>query len=150
MQMVTPIASQFLTTLIEFQCSDDAQLNAPSSPQYYFSTALCVLEYLSCNVDVVKRIAAHPTLMHRVIDRLLQPDFETGMRAAYPKPVPPFSPTPFDEHFCKYLNFILVIMLYQYPEVMHPRFRELEPKLLGWTRKYRKFLSKGQWLVSNP
>lgn len=122
-QRIVQLASQYLTALLEFQCGDDPQLNDPSSPQCYFSSAVCLLNVLNLNPD--KRIAAHPNFMNRIVEKLLQPDFETAMRAASARrPVyPPFPRPTFEDDFGSLLQFISTVMIWQDAEGMDKKIQ---------------------------
>lgn len=137
-QAVAQIASQYLDALLEYQTSDDATLRDPSSPQYYFSTAICLLNLLSFNPDVCKRIARHPTIVNSIIEKLLVPDFESSMKGV-PRPGGTHFPAAtFDAEFGGLLQFLSTMLLYTDEiETLHPRIKELIPKLRTWKKTYR-------------
>jgi hypothetical protein len=136
--MIAQIASQYLTALLEYQTSDEPTLHDPSLPQYYFSTAICLLNFLNNSPDVGKRIAAHPTLLNNVIEKLLAPDLVDRMKAV-PRPGGAHFPAAtFDEDFGSILQFLSTILLYRDEmETLHPRIKELIPKLRIWKKTYR-------------
>lgn len=140
----TQIASQYLNALLEYQTSDDAQLNDPSSPQYYLSTALNLLNYLTANPDICKRNGCTPNLVNNIIDKLLMPSFQQKMRAAPRPAISFFPPATFDDDFGSLLQFLSTILLYKaeidasgYP--LNPRITELMPKLLIWKQSRVSF-----------
>jgi hypothetical protein len=136
--IVAQIASQYLAVLLEYQTSDDSALHDPSSPQYYFSTAICLLNFLTASPDVSKRIAAHPTLVNSIIEKFLVPDFLDGMKGVH-RPGGAFFPAvTFDDDFGSILQFLSTMLLYtDEMETLHPRIKELVPKLRIWKRTYR-------------
>lgn len=77
--MIAQIASQYLPTLLAYQTSDDPHLHDSKDAQYYFSTALCLLNFLTGNPDICMRIAREPKITHDVVEKLLDPDFEKNM-----------------------------------------------------------------------
>lgn len=136
--MVAQIASQYLTVLLEYQTSDDPTLHDPSLPQYYFSTALCLLNFLTASPDVCKRIAAHPTLTNSIIEKLLAPDFIDGMKSVQRPGGAHFPPAKFEDDFGSVLQFVSTMLLYRdQMETLHPRIQELIPKLRIWKKTYR-------------
>lgn len=136
--MIAQIASQYLTALLEYQASEEPSLHDPSLPQYYFSTALCLLNFLTTSPDVCKRVAAHPTVLNDVIEKLLAPDFVDRMKAAPRSGGPMFPPAKFDDDFGSLLQFVSTILLYRAEiTALHPRIDELIPKLNEWKRTYR-------------
>lgn len=136
--MVAQIASQYLAVLLEYQTSEDSVLHDPSLPQYYFSTAICLLNFLSANPDVCKRIAAHPTLVNSIIEKLLVPDFVDGMKNVHRPGGAHFPAATFDDDFGSLLQFLSTMLLYRDEmETLHPRIEELIPKLRTWQHAYR-------------
>jgi len=136
--MIAQIASQYLPALLEYQCSDDPLLNDKSSPQYYFSTAMCLLNFLTTNPDVCIRIAKHPTILHDTVEKLLAPDLEAAMQACDRSVRGPFPPGSFEADFGSLLQFLSTILLYpDHLETLHPRIKELIPKLKIWKKKYK-------------
>lgn len=136
--MIAQIASQYLPALIEYQCSDDPQLHDRSSPQFYFSSALCLLNFLNGNPDVCKRIIEHPALIHDIVEKLLEAKFEAEMRACKrPALAPPIPAPTFEDDFGSVLQFVSTMMLWKDYKTMHPRFQELLPKLKEWKKKYK-------------
>jgi hypothetical protein len=136
--MIAQIASQYINALIEYQTSDEPTLHDPSLPQYYFSTVLVLLNFLTTSPDVCKRIAAHPAVVNNVIEKLLAPDFVDQMKAV-PRPGGAhFPPATFDDDFGTLLQFVSTMLLYR-AEMgsLHPRVDELIPKLREWKRTYR-------------
>ncbi|TVY68985.1 Protein CBFA2T3 [Lachnellula suecica] len=136
--MIAQIASQYLESLLSYQTSNEPTLHDPSLPQYYFSTAICLLNLLNTNPDVCKRIAAHPALVNNVIEKLLAPDFVDKMKGA-PRPGGAHFPAAtFEEDFGSVLQFLSTMLLYkdQIP-LPHPRIQELIPKLRTWKQTYR-------------
>ena len=73
--MIAQIASQYLLVLIEYQTSDAPALHDPTLAQYYFSSALCLLNYLTGSPGACKRIATHPAVVNDVTEKLLAPNF---------------------------------------------------------------------------
>ncbi|KAG0646305.1 hypothetical protein D0Z07_8113 [Hyphodiscus hymeniophilus] len=138
-QMIAQISSQYLKALLDYQSSDDPILNDQSSPQYWFSTALCLLNFLaSSNPDVCIRVAKHEKVFKDVVDKLLDPDVETKMRGV-PRTAPPgIPPAGFEEDFGTLLQFVSTILLYSdHITVPAPRLAELIPKLQSWKRTYK-------------
>lgn len=109
----------------------------PNSPQYYFSTALCLLNCLNSNPDVGIRIAQHPTIFNDIVEKMLSPSFEDKMRAA-PRPAPPgIPPATFEDDFGSLIQFLSTTMLYdEHMASKHPRLDELIPQLRAWNRTY--------------
>ncbi|PMD41235.1 hypothetical protein L207DRAFT_511150 [Hyaloscypha variabilis F] len=142
--MVAQIASQYVNALIEYQTSDEATLHDPSLPQYYMSTALILLNFLTGNPDVCKRAAQHPALLNDVVEKLLAPDFEDRMKAVVRPPGPRgIPPAKFDDDFGTLLQFVSTMLLYRAEIVgLHPRINELIPKLREWKRTYRNSPTK--------
>jgi len=140
---VAQIASQYLTALLEYQTSDEPTLHDPSLPQYYFSTVICLLNFLNMSPDVCKRIAAHPNLVNNIIEKLLASDFEDRMKSV---PRPGHGPIPgatFDDDFGSILQFLSTMLLYKAEiENLHPRIEELIPKLRIWKQAYRRSRTK--------
>ena len=110
---ITQIASQFLTSLIEYQISDEPTLRDPDLPQYYFSTALHLLNFLSGSPDVSKRIAANPILVNGVIEKLLADDFVTNMKNIRRPMVGGFPAAEFEADFGCVLQFVSTMLLYR-------------------------------------
>lgn len=136
--MVAQIASQYLPVLLEYQTSDASALHDPSLPQYYFSTAICLLNFLNMNPDVCKRIAAHPTLLNNIIEKLLAPDFVDGMKSVQRPGGAHFPAATFDDDFGSVLQFLSTMLLYRDEmAALHPRINELIPKLRVWKQTYR-------------
>ncbi|RDL34350.1 Uncharacterized protein BP5553_07478 [Venustampulla echinocandica] len=132
------IASQYLTALLEYQTSDDPTLHDPSLPQYYFSTAICLLNFLNSNPDVCKRVAAYPTLVNGVIEKFLLPDFLDDMKKVERPGGAHFPPATFDADFGSLLQFLSTMLLYTAEiESLHPRIKELIPNLRTWKKTYR-------------
>jgi hypothetical protein len=140
---VAQIASQYLAALLEYQTGDDPTLHDPSLPQYYFSTALCLLNFINVNPDVCRRIASHPTLFNGIVEKMLAPDFVDGMKSA-PRPGGRnFPPATFDDEFGSLLQFLSTSLLYRAEmETIHPRIDELIPKLRLWKRTYKNSTTK--------
>ncbi|KAF8866492.1 hypothetical protein BDZ45DRAFT_667761 [Acephala macrosclerotiorum] len=135
---VAQIASQYLNALIEYQTSDDTILNDTSSPQYYFSTAICLLNFLNMNPDVCKRIATHPTLVNSVVEKMLAPEFPNNMKNVQRPMIGPFPPATFDDDFGSILQFLSTLLLYtDEMETRHPRINELIPRCRTWKREYK-------------
>ena len=136
--MIAQIASQYLTTLLEYQCSDDPHLHDRSSPQYWFSSAMCLMNFLTTSPDVCIHIAGHPSLLHDTVEKLLDPTLETSMRACNRGGSPQFPATTFEDDFGCLLQFLSTILLYpEYHGTLPPRINELVPKLKTWERTYR-------------
>ncbi|KAL3424240.1 pentatricopeptide repeat domain-containing protein [Phlyctema vagabunda] len=138
---IAQLASQYLPALLEFQSSDDPQLNDEKSAQYWFSTALCLLNLLTTNPDVCAVIVKHPTVVHDVIEKLLDPEIETKMKACGRLDAgPQFAPARFEDEFGTLLQFLSTILLHhpEKTEELHPRIHELIPKLKTWQRKYER------------
>lgn len=136
--MIAQIGSQYLTALLEYQSSNDSYLHDPSSPQYYFSTAICLLNFLTTNPDVCVRIVKHPGVVHGVIENLLDPNVEAAMRACDRSVGPQFPPATFEDDFGSILQFVSTMLLYvDDPETLHPRIRELIPKCRSWSKTYK-------------
>jgi hypothetical protein len=136
--MVAQIASQYLAALLEYQTSDDSALHDSSLPQYYFSTAICLLNFLTASPDVCKRVAAHPTLVNSIIEKLLAPDFLDGMKKVQRPGGAHFPAATFDDDFGSVLQFLSTMLLYTDEiETLHPRIKELIPKLRTWKKTYR-------------
>ena len=137
-QMIAQIASKYLTALLAYQSSDDPVLNDPSSPQYWFSTALCLLNFLTTNPDVCVRIAQNERVVRDVVEKLLDPSVETKMRTV-PRTAPPgIPPGTFEDEFGTLLQFLSTMLLYSTQIANpHPRLDELIPKLRIWQRTYR-------------
>lgn len=132
-QIVAQIASQYLDALLEYQTSDEPSLHDPSLPQYYFSTALCLLNFLNMNPDVCQRIAAHPGLVNGIVEKLLMPNFTENM-----KKVQRMGGATFDADFGSLLQFLSTMLLYADKiEPQHPRIKELIPTLRAWKVTYR-------------
>lgn len=138
-QMVAQIASQYIAALLEYQTSDEPTLHDPSLPQYYFSTALCLINLLASNPDVSKRAAGYPNLVNNVIEKLLAPDFIDGMKRAPRLGGAHFPAATFDADFGSVLQFLSTMLLYreEIESTLHPRIKELIPKLRTWKRTYR-------------
>ncbi|KAF4624757.1 hypothetical protein G7Y89_g13411 [Cudoniella acicularis] len=140
---VAQIASQYLTALIEYQTSDEPTLHDPSLPQYYFSTAICLLNFLNASPDVCKCIAAHPTLVNNIVEKLLAPEFLDGMKSVQRPGGAHFPPATFDDDFGSLLQFLSTLLLYRDGmEALHPRIEELIPKLRTWKQTYRNSRTK--------
>ncbi|KAH7330220.1 hypothetical protein BKA65DRAFT_508924 [Rhexocercosporidium sp. MPI-PUGE-AT-0058] len=135
---VSQIASQYIDALIEYQVGDDPSLQDKSSPQYYLSNALLLLNFLTTSPDVCKRIAAHPTLTNNLIEKLLTPDFHDGMRDVVRPAFGSFPPAGFAEDFGSVLQFLSTMLLYraEMPS-LHPQIKDLIPKLKEWKKTYR-------------
>ncbi len=135
---IAQIASQYLNALMEYQTSDEPTLHDPSLPQYYFSTAVCLLNFLTTSPDVCKRVAAHPTLLNSIIEKLLAPDFVDKMKGV-PRPGGvQFPAATFDDDFGSLLQFLSTLLLYRSEmETLHPQIKELIPKLRTWKQTYR-------------
>jgi hypothetical protein len=138
--VITQIASQYLNSLLVYQTSSSPSLADPNSPQHYVSTALILLNYLSINPDISKRLATHPLLLPNIITQLVEPDFVSRMKAV-PRTTHPGSTFPapgFDADFGSLLQFVSTILLHvDDVSSLHPRIRELIPKLKGWKREFR-------------
>ncbi|RDW74953.1 hypothetical protein BP6252_06095 [Coleophoma cylindrospora] len=136
--MIAQLGSQYLTALLEFQVSENALLHDPSSSQYYFSTALSLLNFLTTSPDVCIRIAKHPAVVHDVVEKLLDPNVEATMRACDRSSGPQFPPATFEDDFGSLLQFVSTILLYvDQPETLHPRISELIPKCQTWAKTYK-------------
>ncbi|TAQ85903.1 hypothetical protein B7494_g5771 [Chlorociboria aeruginascens] len=135
---IAQIASQYLNALIEYQTSDEPTLHDRALPQYYFSTALCLLNFINNSPDVCNRIAAHPAIVNNIVERLLTPDFEDGMKGVQRLSGTHFPAATFDDEFGSLLQFLSTILLYV-AEIgtLHPRIGELISKLHHWKHEYR-------------
>jgi MYND finger len=136
--MRAQIASQFLNALIEYQTSDEPTLHDPTLPQYYTSTAIVLMNFLTSTSDVCKQIAKHPALINDIIEKLLAPDFVDRMKAVT-RPSGPMGipPATFDDDFGTLLQFVSTMLLYRAEiESLHPRINELIPKLREWNRTF--------------
>ncbi|KUJ10814.1 uncharacterized protein LY89DRAFT_689418 [Mollisia scopiformis] len=135
---IAQLASQYLNALLTYQTSSDPALHDPSTPQYYFSTAICLLNFLNTSPDVCKRIASHPTLLHDVVEKLLANDVVEKMKAV-PRPGGAnFPAATFDDDFGSLLQFLSTVLLYiDDPSSVHERFQDLIPKLRAWKREFR-------------
>lgn len=138
--MIAQIASQYLPALLDYQTSNEPHLLDPSSPQYYFSTAICLLNFLSSNPDVCIRVAKRSAIIHDLVEKMLAPDFEVAMREckrpAGPNGIPAAT---FEDDFGSILQFLSTILLYSdHLGTMHPRIEELIPKLRTWKQTYRR------------
>jgi len=80
------------------------------------------------------RIAKHPTLLQDIIEKLLDPNLETAMRACNRV----WGAT-FEDDFGSLLQFVSTLLLYpdHLPNPVHPRINELVPRLQNWKRTYR-------------
>ncbi|KAL2067331.1 hypothetical protein VTL71DRAFT_1756 [Oculimacula yallundae] len=135
---VSQIASQYLDALIAFETTDETTLHDKSSPQYYLSNAALLLNFLTTSPDVCKRIAAHPTLTNTLIEKMLDPDFHDGMRDCVRPALGSFPPAGFHEDFGSVLQFLSTLLLYKAEmPALHPRIKELIPKLKVWKKDYR-------------
>merc|ERR1712000_71205 len=135
---VSQIASQYIDAFIAYQVSDEPCLKDKSSPQYYFSNALLILNYLTSNPDVCKRIAQHPTLTNDLIEKIIAPDFHDGMRDVVRPALGSFPPAGFAEDFGSVLQFLSTMLLYQAEmPSLHPRIKEIIPKLKEWKKTYK-------------
>jgi hypothetical protein len=136
--MIAQISSQYLTALLDYQASDDANLNDESSPQYWFSTALCLLNFLTTNPDMCFRVAKLPSVMQNVVEKLLDPNIESKMRAVSRTAPPGIPPATFEDDFGSLLQFVSTILLYHDQiDNLHPRIHDLIPILRTWKRTYR-------------
>ncbi|KAJ5047357.1 uncharacterized protein L3040_003184 [Drepanopeziza brunnea f. sp. 'multigermtubi'] len=133
------IASQYLDTLMAQQTSRDvATLNDPASDQYYFSRPLLLLNFLTANPDVCKRIAAHPALVNELVEKMLAPDFHDNMKAAARPSLGGFPPEDFADAFGSVLQFLSTMLLYQdLMPAVNPRLKDLIPKLGEWEKTYK-------------
>jgi hypothetical protein len=137
--MTVQIASRYLDALIEYQLSDAPALHDPSSPEYYFSSALKLLNFMTGNPDVCKRIVAKPAIVNKVIDMLLEDGVEERMKAVPRLGGPHFPAASFDEDFGSVLQFISTNLLYKEElQELHPRIQELIPKCRTWKKQYKK------------
>lgn len=78
--MVAQIGSQYLPAFLSYQTSDDPYLHNPNDAQYYFSSVLNVLNFLTGNPDICVRIAKERKTTHDVVEKLLDPDIEKNMK----------------------------------------------------------------------
>jgi hypothetical protein len=136
---VAQIASRYLDSLIEYQLSDDPSLHDPSLPQYYFSSALCLMNFMNMNPDVCKRIVAKPAIVNDLIEKLLADDFVDRMKSV-PRPGGPHFPAAtFEDDFGSVLQFLSTMLLYKAEmETIHPRIQELVPKCRTWKNTYKR------------
>lgn len=142
-QMVAQMASQYINALIEYQTSDDPILNDPTSSQYYFSTAMYLLNFMTMNPDICKRIVANPTLVNDTIEKVLAPDFVDNMKGVERTGTPSIPGATFDDDFGSLLQFLSTILLYKDEmATVHPRLNELVPKLKEWKRTYKNSRTK--------
>ncbi|CZS90549.1 uncharacterized protein RCO7_06858 [Rhynchosporium graminicola] len=120
------------------QVSDETTLNDKTSPQYYLSNPALLLNFLTTSPDVCKRIAAHASLTNTLIEKILAPDFHDGMRDVVRPALGSFPPAGFAEDFGSILQFLSTLLLYQAEmESVHPRLKELIPKLKEWKKQYK-------------
>jgi hypothetical protein len=82
-------------------------------------------------------VAKHPKILHDVIEKMLADDFETRMKSCDRSCPAPFQGTTFDTDFGTLLQFVSTILLYPDHNTLHPRTRDLIPKLRIWKREYR-------------
>ncbi len=142
--LVAQAASQYLTAVIEYQTSDaqtQPLLHDKTNPQYCFSTALCMLNFLNMNPDVCKRITK-TSIIPDCIEKLLDPDFESAMKAVVRTGGPNYGAASFEDEFGSLLQFVSTLLLYK-DEMDLPRLHELVPKLKHWKSKYKnKYIGK--------
>lgn len=131
--MLAQIGSQYLPALVAYQTSDDPHLHDPNDIQYYFSSALCLLNFLTANPDICMRIAKERQITHDIVEKLLDPDIEKKMR-----PCKRRMGARYEDDLGTVLQFLSTMLLYsdQSPDPFHPRLAELIPKLKEWKRKY--------------
>lgn len=129
----------FSSAFFAFQSGDDALLNDKKSSQYYFSTVLVVLNFLTTSPDVCIRIARHPTILNAVIEKMLSPTFEEDMKASDRSAPGGSQPNTFDSDFGTLLQFISTLLLYQSELTsLHPKIKDLIPLCKTWRVKYKK------------
>ncbi|KAH8599250.1 hypothetical protein B0O99DRAFT_591116 [Bisporella sp. PMI_857] len=133
-RMMAQIGSQYINSLLEYLYSDAPALKDTTSSQYYSSDAFMLLNWLTSNPDVAARVAKHPNLLHDVIEKLLDPEIESKMKACSRN----LQATSFEADFGNMLQFVSTILLVpeHLPDPVHPRISELVPKLKAWKRKY--------------
>lgn len=139
------IASQYVDSLIAYQISDEPTLHDPNDPQYYLSTALCLLNFLTSSPDVCKRVATEPAIINGVIEKLLAPDFVANMKKVVrPSGNYGIPPAKFDDDFGTLLQFVSTMLLYKVElgSSLHPRVKELVPKLKEWKKTYKNSPTK--------
>lgn len=130
------IASRFLPAFFAYQTSSDPHLNDETDAQYWFSSVLCVLNFLSSNLDVGRKMAKEGTIVAGVIDKLLDPDVERKMKACERR-----MGARFEDDFGSMLQFVSTLMLYS--STLSPRTQELVPRCKEWEGRYRgKFIQK--------
>ncbi|KAE9978313.1 hypothetical protein BLS_000734 [Venturia inaequalis] len=138
-QMIAQIASQYLTALLDYETSDEPALHDQSLPQYYISSALSLLNFLSTSPDVSKRIVARPAIINNVIEKLLDPTFVKRMKAVQRPGGFNFPAATFDADFGTLLQTVSTVFLYTDDvNATFPRARELIPKLRQWEREYKR------------
>lgn len=138
-QCIAQIASQYIDALLDYQTSDAPELHDPASSQFYLSSALCLLNFLTTSPDVCKRIASRPAVVHAIVDKLLDPAVIATITAASRPAAPHFAPARWEDDFASLLQFMSTMLLYA-PEMapLHPRLPELVPQLRAWHREYRR------------
>lgn len=137
---ISQIASQYLPELLEYQTSPNELLSDPKSPQYYFSTVLMLLNFLNTNPDVCRRVIEHKdgALIHGIVEKMLVPTFVDDMKKAE-RPVNMFMPASFEDEFGSLLQFLSTLLLHVNKMTdMHPRIKELVPKLRTWKLAYKR------------
>ncbi|QDS71152.1 hypothetical protein FKW77_009987 [Venturia effusa] len=137
-QVIAQIASQYLNALLDYQTSEEPTLHDRSLPQYYFSTALCLLNFLSTSPDVSQRIAARPAIVNDMIEKFLEPTFIDDMKRVERPGGPNFLADTFDADFGFLLQTMSTIFLFTDDvKATYPRTTELIPKLKVWKRQYK-------------
>lgn len=128
---IAQLGSQYLQTLLEYQYSDAPALHDPSSDQYYFSSAMQLLNYLSGNPDIAEQMYKHPNLLRDTIEKVLLPDIEEKITEA---------------SLGSALQTISTLLLQDTDctaKQDYPRLKDLEARLKLWKRKYRgKYIAK--------
>lgn len=132
-RIMAHVGSQYLPTLLEYQCSDTPHLHDPSSSQYYCSEAFTLINWLTSNPDIAVAVAKHPSLFHDTVDKLLNPKIIEQM-----KPCPRNGGSTFEAEFASMLQFVSTILLRSdhLPTPPHPRLNDLILLLKAWKRKY--------------
>jgi hypothetical protein len=105
--ILAQIASQYLPALLAYQTSDAPHLHDPADPQYYFSSALVLLNFLTGNPDACIRIAKTAAIAHDIVEKLLAPDVEKKMKAC-----PRVWGARFEDDFGSLLQFVSTMLLY--------------------------------------
>jgi hypothetical protein len=128
---------------MEYHLSDAPSLHDPEDCEYYFSSALALMNFMNMNPDVCKRIVSKPKIVNDVIERILADDYIVKMEAARRPSGPHFPGATFDADFGNVLQFVSTMLLYKEEmSEIHPRIQDLATKCNIWKRTYKCSLVK--------